>query len=681
MQEQYGYSTGEGTMGLGAMPEAVESQGQVPLPPGVALEQVRTLTRKAIDARKSTIGDKWRFHRRLYNNDFDWTGKRRDQSQHPVAELARAVDWKAQALVDALTSNAKDPFDLEPDTELADLVSPIYQACISANLDRENFPTLVQDALISGMLTSGCVFRVYPDPTRPPESGYSRIEVEVMERVFRDPTGRGKWKVRITPYDLADVQQMAVEQGWDAEQVALLEHSSSSSPETEVWREEAGDLVSYASIEQDGYRNTVFLTEYWGPVWEYPGGPLWAEYARVVLADNQYELLVQRDPYGDGKSDIVDGDLNPRATFPYGKSEVEDCVPMAEMETRLLNSIADNIAWSTAHINEINEGLFTQDTAKALKGSIKAGQSIPKNGQGDLIQPKPLATPNPMALEFYAVVNQLFQKFSAASDLAQGIDTQGANGDNTATESRIVQGNASQTLKGMARAVESRVIRPLIERMLYYLITYGDFNSEWIQRVAAKQIEAAKHRLMKELLEGAPPEVGEQPMPPPTAVTDPMTGEETQVPDEGDPVYQLANRQWQMQAQQAMQEWEQRAEAFAVQKLQEAWRQPCSVRVRGISGVLEREGKNEQMQSIVGAIASMDPSMIDVPKVALALCRNVGIHAGDILVSDSEDGLRQKFEENRQMQAQQAMATTATEVPPKQSGNGKEKDKEGKVKA
>lgn len=671
------YPTGGESMGMGAVGSEMEPMPQQQpamepaLPPGVALTQVQSLTRKAIDARRSTIGEKWRLHRALYNNQFDWSGKRKDQSQHPVAELARAVDWKAQALIDALVSNTKDPFDLDPQTDLADLVAPIYQACISANLDQEDFPTLLHDNLVSGMLTSGCVFRCYPDPDKDPASGYSKIEIDVMERVFRDPTGRNKWRLRIAPYDLVDVQRMAEKQGWDAGQVELC--GQGATPESELWRNEAGDLVAYAATEQDGYRGTVFLTEYWGPVWEYEGGPIAYPFAKVVLADNQYELLVQSDPYGDGKGDLLDADLSPRATFPYGKSSVEDCAPMAELGTRVLNSIADNIAKSTAHYNEINEDLFTQDTAKVLKGSVKSSQSIPKHGQGDLIKSKPLAIPNPMALEFYGLVDSKFQKYSSAADETMGmesVDSKGAPG--TATASRIRQGNAALGLKGMGRSTETRVIRPLIERMLYYLVTYGDLGSEWIQRIASKEIKAARERIMKELLQKDPPDIGQPPIPPPMEGVGP-DGLPAQAPDESDPGYQMMNQVYQMQARQAMQAWEQRAMAFAEQKLQKAWREPCAVRVRGISGVLEREGRNEVLQSVVGAIGGMDPTLIDVPKVALTLCRNAGIHAGDILVSDSEDELRQTVEQNQKMRQEQAMAQA--QAAPQQDGNGKPQER------
>lgn len=642
------------------MPEQVEPQ-QPLVEPGVALEQVKRLTRKAFDARKDTIGEKWRVHRMLYNLDFNWAGKRKDQSKHPLADLSQAVDWKAQALVDALISNSKDPFDLAPETDMAELIAPIYQACLSFNLDQEDFPTLLQDSLVSGQLTCGCAFHVYPDPTKDPTSGYARIEPEVMERVFRDPTGRGKYKLRVAPYDKQDVLRMAQEQGWDmAEAARCGDHSS---PETEQWREEAGDLVSYQTIEQDGYRNTVYLTEYWGPVWSGEGGELVIPFARVVVADNQYELLVQPDPYGDGQGDLVDGDFKPRSTFPYGKSEVEDCVPMVELGTRVFNSIADNVAASTAHFVEINESLFTQDTVKVLKGSVKSGQSLPKSSAGDLATPKALAQPNPMALEFYMLCNSAFQKYSSAPDMARGFVDVENQGKETATGVRTRQGNASQTLKGLARAVETRVIRPLLERMLYYLVTYGDINSEWVQRIASKEIEAARQKVMKQLLEESPPDIPQQPQAPIAEGVDPETQEPMAIPDEGNPVYQLGMQVWEQQVQQVMQAWEVEAGKIADEKIMKAWREPCSVRVRGISGVLEREGRNETLQSVVGMIGGMSPDIIDIPKVALALCRNAGILASDVLVADSEDELRMQQEQAQQRQMMQAQAEAEANGP------------------
>jgi hypothetical protein len=627
----------------------------VTLAPESIIAQVRERTDRAFE--NSTEDRKeWDLNYDAYANIYD-LGKRLPwQSQVTIPLVSRSVLHKAARIKSAMVSGTEDYYKIKAQTPAGEVAVAVHADLLRANLEAEDFPGKCEVALVSGELTSGPAYAIYPDEAGP-WKGYFRVKPLDMRRVAIDHTGRGRFVSVVEAIDYADLVRAAKERGWDVDAVTRLKGGAGGPlrPEIKAHIERTARITNMDADDQR--RREVALTEYWGPLHDDDGNEVYS-FAYVVLGDGRELLYYADKPYGDGKGSVMTSDLLPNVFGVYGKSDVEDARELASFNTRLLRALIDGAAY------DVMRG-YIVDTTRMAPESVDDLQSkglypgIILEQEGDVRNAPALAPLDvgalPMGLiNLYQLARQEFESGIEVTDMSRGVTPGKGSRDVTATEYAGKQEAASQGIDTLTQAVEEKSMEPLLERAVYFQGQYADLNDPEAYRRATESTDAALETLFEK-------KYGNQIPPPPQG--------EPQDPMEAQMMQQAAQEREQMAVQLF-----QSVRPELMDALHEAMKEPFTVSVRGIRGVL---AQGEQLQKMAGAtdfagkLGAM--SMLDVPGLVSRAYHLSGVDPKDAILPDGEkryEAEQQQQNDMRQAQMQMAAAGQKPPQPPKGGGPG-----------
>jgi hypothetical protein len=165
----------------------------------------------------------WRKNWKAYNNEYEDPTALPWQSDVILPRVARMCANLAGGIKDAATRGTSDWFTISEQTPLGELVSPIQQALIRANLEHAEFVQTIESAVISGLLTCAPAYIVIP--SEEPWSGYSKIEPVDMRCLIRDPSGRDEWIIQASAMPYAKAKADGTEKSWNLENLETAKNS------------------------------------------------------------------------------------------------------------------------------------------------------------------------------------------------------------------------------------------------------------------------------------------------------------------------------------------------------------------------------------------------------------------------------------------------------------------------
>lgn len=568
-------------------------------------------------ADRESLADRtmWRKCWAAYDGDYSdlFASKKPEQARYVLSKFPRAVDYLTRRLSRPVVSNPADTLELKGTTPDGELLAPIFKKLVLDNHERNQFGHVWKRASKCALLSSMAVLKLTPDMSVWP--GACRIEDEDAMCVLLDPSGRGRYLMVVKALDYDEVEALALAnpEKWDMDQLRQCKGAGGNADaRLSRFRDRARSIIGGEST--DRLRDTVYLCEYWGPVWQH--GSVAMPFARVIIANGTHCVMPpDPEPYGDDQSGFIANPLVERPWKPYGKAYMGDSKDAAESLIRLFNMLLDQFS-RRQNVMEMDD---SNATPQAIRMVTRHGGSLPptavlrKKGPGPLLQSVELGGVAPEGMAMFGLLGQEFEQSTQVTDLARGTTPTLGGRKITATEFSGKASNADETLVGLAEDMEQSTLEPTIQREVDYIARYGDPRDAQIRKIAGDEIAAALEVIAKN------PEI-----------------------------QQLA----QVAAEAGAAEVD--ILEIATARLTEIWRQaPLTVRAASISGTLEREQQARRLMDSVSVIMKLPNGalLLDVPKVARRIVELAGLHPDDVLLDESE-----------QMWLQEAAAMMAKEM-------------------
>lgn len=519
------------------------------------------------------IRDVWRRNWKAYNNEYQDANLLPWQCDVTIPLISRAVNSIAASVKDAAVKGGKDWFDITGQSPLGDLVAPIFQKLVSENLDYVRFSTLLEPQIVSALLTCAPAMVVIPDTEVWP--GFCRIENVDMRCLVRDPSGRDDWITQTSLIPWATVKREGGLKGWNAEKIQEMKSAAAANYDSAIQAFIADIAPTEQTWGNQAKTQTVLIDEYWGPLYDETGECVY-QYAYCVIG-NKEKLLFgpMEDPWEDGKSCYVDGDIMPRVFGAYSRSFVEDSRPIAELLNQLMRRMMDGLAYDVLRAFIIRQEDVTTQTLEDLQDNgLQPGTLIvQRQGDGPPLLPVDTGRFPVAAFQLYQILEQEFEKASGITSTFQGVSENRGNADITFGEIKLKQQNAERGLTTIAASWEDNVGRALVERLVRSIQLYGDLSDERVAGLVHEELQIAVNKAAAfarfsetEQLRQQAVGMGMQAGPYGPIGMPPMPEEEDEQVEEGTP------------------EWE-----AAMEIVLRAFQEPMSVRVSGLSGVITKD--------------------------------------------------------------------------------------------
>lgn len=217
------------------------------------------------------------------------------------------------------------------------------------------------------------------------------------------------------------------------------------------------------------------LTEYYGPlVWD---GKIIEEYAHVILANDTHVLVLQRNPFIHRKPPyIAFSPLNlPFRTEGVGLIEMVRFIDKAL--SNLANLSVDTLLFRLMPIFEVATEAF--ENPEDLETGIVPGKMLRKNlGHAGLegIRPVQFEDISSGTTQTWAALDRSHQEGALISDIGEGLPRW--RGQQTATESQLLQTQSESFMGGMAADIEKEALEPLVTMALDLIFQFIDTSQD-----------------------------------------------------------------------------------------------------------------------------------------------------------------------------------------------------------
>jgi hypothetical protein len=213
------------------------------------------------------------------------------------------------------------------------------------------------------------------------------------------------------------------------------------------------------------------LTEYFGPlVWD---GQIIEEYAHVILANDTTVLVLQRNPFIHRKPPYVAfSPLNlPFRTEGVGLIEMVRFIDKAL--SNLANLSVDTLVFRLLPLFEVAAEAF--ENPEDLETGIIPGKMLRKNlGHAGIegIRPVQFEDISGGTTQVWSALDRAHQEGGLISDIAEGLPRW--KGQQTATESSLLQQQSESFMGGMAADIEKEALDPLVTMSMDLIFQFLD---------------------------------------------------------------------------------------------------------------------------------------------------------------------------------------------------------------
>ena len=305
------------------------------------IQHILACRKEADDARKGRL-KKNRLNMDMFLGEQDFSYKQPGQSTEFLPKLPVAVEQMSAFIKRGLlqfgdwfsAENGKGaPVVLTPE-QIRELMKCYLRKIVTTNNKYTTFPTLMTDAVKSGLLEALIILKVHgymaPERTFSIEPGEPIIDPETFnvqyteqlvgteksvwrpridlvrtEDYYPDPTGRGLYEIHEVERDISAVVEMAEAGIYDASVIAQIEEDFVK--ESDQKRSEAQRGQTESSAPE--FRKRIVITEYWGSLLNSRGR---VTERNIVCAIANRKYLIRKpepNPFWHGESPFVCGSI------------------------------------------------------------------------------------------------------------------------------------------------------------------------------------------------------------------------------------------------------------------------------------------------------------------------------------------------------------------------------------
>lgn len=432
----------------------------------------------------------------------DFGEKSEGQSEEVLPKVAEAVEQFSAFVKRALTQfgdwfsgdvPATSPVSAE---QARKLMRCYLDDCVVGPNKTSKFPTIISNALKSGLLESLIVLKVHgqlvkertfmsKEGARNPVAGSRsswklRIDLVPNEDYYPDPTGRGLYEIHRVERDLVDVQAMAAQGIYDKDVVARIVEDFTRTDEGHRTAQDKNQNES----TPPAYRKRIVIDECVGTFLN-PDGTVYAENALCAIANEKHLIRkIEPNPFWHGRSPFI---AVPLIQVPYsvwGKALYDNAVMLNVALNELFNLMLDGGIAEVWGIRQVHTEWL--ENPAQVSGGVPQGATLAVNENcpvdGKVVERVDSAGVVPQAaLSMFALTDREFQSSSLVNDIRMGnLPPRQVK----ATEVVESSNNSAVMLDSIASDLEHELIERVLE-MVWLLIVQN------MDDLAADEVAAA----------------------------------------------------------------------------------------------------------------------------------------------------------------------------------------------
>lgn len=452
--------------------------------------------------------NRWNESWRLYNHQYDWSGKAPWQSKNYLNKLPLAVEMGA-ALVRRAMIDAVEWFRLEGTTATMKKYAPFYEKILYYYFEQLRFVDELSGPLKAGFIGSLIVLKPHLAPYTLEE--LDEDEVEKQKRgedvrqdliegpaltvsypdpynIWLDPTGRDSFVIEEELMDLPLAYDLVDLGVFDGDAVDSAAEEDWVESDKEVREQQRKQQIMDITHPKD--RKQLKVTHFWGALPAEDGRGWRIKNGHFAMLNDKYigrkpmenPYLWRSQPWGKRGPYIIGSPFR-RPFSVYHKGLCEDVVGLVKVMTELMNMILDATLFASIPAFEVDLDQI-EDPQQILEGIYPAKVFTKRSGgqpNSQMIKNVELAGARPEVQNIYALINKEFQDSTAITGYVSGLDTP-AN--RTATEAVMHQNQGMGIWGEVGRNLENTVLEPFVEMMAFNCVQYhDDFLSEEVVEI------------------------------------------------------------------------------------------------------------------------------------------------------------------------------------------------------
>jgi hypothetical protein len=245
------------------------------------------------------------------------------------------------------------------------------------------------------------------------------------------------------------------------------------------------------------------LTEYYGPL--VFDGKIVSEFAHVILGNDSTVLVMQENPFLHRKAPYIG--FSP-LSLPFrteGVGLIENVRAIDKALSQIANLSVDTLMFRLLPLFEVAVEAF--ENPEDLETGLTPGKILRKNlGNAGIpgIKPVEFQDISGGTTQVAAMLDRAHQEGALISDIAEGLPRW--KGQQTATESQLLQNQSESFMGGMAADIEKEAIEPLVtmamELIFQFVDTANDPRVASILGVGAEVLQGMSREEVMELIQG-----------------------------------------------------------------------------------------------------------------------------------------------------------------------------------
>jgi hypothetical protein len=416
--------------------------------------------------------------RRDFSDKMPWQS--REQSTMVPNFVERFAASQRQAL--SQSPNWAEIIDRDdPTQQLSRFATDFIRLCLDFCGTNDSGQTVPFEAIFGGLVQAGALTEMMAAVTWDAKEGRVRVTPVDPRQCYRDPTGRGLYRVRFWEVDKETLLRMADEEVdedgepiWDREAIEELvaHHDQDLVQDLQVSSGAGQDLPSP--------RTPILLKEWLVDLIDTRGKAGKHRKVRekqliVTANDDRIVRGPEPNPYWHGKDWIV---AHPILAAPLqqgdGRTYVELFRQDVETYENVMNRIYDAVATNSLNAFEVNPDCLDDPTL--LESGIAPNQTVFRS---DMAPPgeraiTPIEMGRPLTSDIVRLASEAkrnAQESGAQSDIALG---QTAKGETTATEASLSSEGQNALTGAVSMDIDLNFLGPLVELMYYTGLQHVD---------------------------------------------------------------------------------------------------------------------------------------------------------------------------------------------------------------
>ena len=468
----------------------------------------------------------WQGQWDLYWQNMDFSQKAPWQSQVVMPQGPQFIERFAAAMKQALMQAGKEWYTIDAPPGMSRELLPAVKLILDYWLDRAGmtattpalgFPVVFEDAMKMAAIskfeiavTSKDLQVIAPKVQRteePPmmlgdeptvtqqvvhvETTRTIVDIEAVEplTVWRDPRGRGMYRLRLIEMDLYQLKALAQQtdaQGndiWFADEIAKLTAATDPELDAQRNRKSGGDPV----VNGMPGRKTVMLHEFYGDLVDEQGELVMRNCLAYLANENFCVRGPEPCPYWHGQDPLIGGAVIRVKDSTYGKSYVESWASLAVTFTEMSNLIFDATYMATmkAFAGDItvleNPEQMREGVHPNKFFQLEAGRKLE-----DFMAGLDLGRLPKESFDVWNGTKDLLQEGAMLNDILLGNIPD--KGDVKATEVMQASKSGAAFMQSIAQTVQLTCLEPVLNLVWKTALQVTDFNVETELRDALGEV-------------------------------------------------------------------------------------------------------------------------------------------------------------------------------------------------